>query len=132
MEWLPALWMYWLAFGSSPAPWDRGHNKAAPASRTTFGPVPDLTAINLRLIELTYQFVAAHSHCIRCGNPLGHALRVIHSDAEHSPWTASIVTSCRGWRRHRHIATAVEATNDLALGPFRVTDPRHLPPRERS
>ena len=122
MEWLPVWWMHWLALGRSPARWDRGHDEAAPATRTPFRPVPELNTVNLRLMELTYRFVAAHSHCIRCGNALGPDLRVIHSVAEHQPWTASIVVSCRGWRRHRHVATAVEATDCLELSPFRVAD----------
>jgi hypothetical protein len=120
MDWLPAAWMYWLAIGGSPSPWDGAHNEAAPAS---------CTAVDLWLVESTYRFIAAHAHCVRCGDPLGRGLRVvIRPDAEHAPCTGSIVTRCRGWRRHRHVATVVGVRNDLVLGPFRVTGrrPAHL------
>jgi hypothetical protein len=120
MDWLPAGWTYWLALGGSPTPSGWGHDETQPASPTTFGPLPDLTAVNLWLIQLTYQFVAAESHCSRCGDTLGRGLRVIPSAAEQSPWTVSIITRCHGWRRHRHLATVVEVSNDLMLGPFRA------------
>jgi len=111
MGWLPAGWywsgwVYWAALGCEPVP------------RTGSGSVPDLTAIDLWMIELTYGFVAAESRCTRCGTPLGRGLRVTPSVTTHSPWIVSILTRCRGWRRHRHVATVVEASNDLALGPF--------------
>jgi hypothetical protein len=118
MNWLPAGWMYWLALASSPAPWDGDHYEAVPIPRTNFGQVPDVGAINLWLIGITYEFVAAHSRCIRCGAPLGRGLQIIRSDAVHLPYTVSIVTRCRSWQRHSHVATVVETSNDLILGAF--------------
>lgn len=116
MDWLLQNWAYWFAL--SPAPWVFGDDEAVPVSSTIVGPHPELTVVDLWLIELTYEVVAAESHCTRCGAPLGRGLRVTRSTAEHSQWTVSIATRCGGWRRHRHVAIVGEASNDLALGPF--------------
>jgi hypothetical protein len=114
MDWLMVGWVYWSALGCSPAPWGWCEDEPVPASGA-------ITAADLWLIELAYEVVAAESRCTRCGAPLGRGLRVMPWAAGQSPWTVSMVTSCGGWRRHRHVATVGETSNDLVLGPFRTT-----------
>jgi hypothetical protein len=110
MEWLIPWWAQWLDLGDSPASWRRSHHEAVPASPT---------ALDLWVIQLTYEVVAAESTCARCGARLCHRLRVMPSAAARpGSWTLPIVTRCKGFRRHRHIAIAEEVSDDLVLGPF--------------
>lgn len=62
MYWLTEPWVQWLSFLGLPAPWSWSHDEALPASRPIFGQFPALTALDLRLIELTYEVVAAESN----------------------------------------------------------------------
>lgn len=111
MEWL-MWWAQWLDFGDSPGPWSWGRHEAV---------ATPCSALDLWLIQLTYEVVAAESTCARCGAPLGRRLRVIPSaTARPGSWTVSVVTWCKGFRRHRHVATAEKALNDLILGPLRA------------
>src|SRR2546421_9080651 len=81
----------------------------------------ELTALDLWLIRLAYEVVAAESTCARCGAPLGRKVHVVPWAVDHPPsWTVSIVTRCSGWRRHRHVATVDDGSDALLLGPLRV------------
>jgi hypothetical protein len=78
------------------------------------------TTIDVRLIQVAYEFIAAESGCARCGAPLGRGLRVTPpvSGGPPSHWRVSVVTRCLGWRRHRHTAHVTRPLKDLALGPL--------------
>jgi hypothetical protein len=123
MDWFMPPWGYWSAVGGSPTPWSWSHDQAVPAAPETFGQRADLTAVDAVLIQLAYEVIAAESSCARCGAPLGRRLRVVPSAADHPTRTASIVTRCSGWRRHRHTAAVDEASNDLLLGSLHAGRP---------
>jgi hypothetical protein len=79
---------------------------------------PDL--LDLWLIRLTYRLVATEWWCTRCGARLRRRVRVVPFGADRAgPPVVSVVTRCRGWRRHRHTAIVDELGNDLVLGRFR-------------
>ncbi|WP_405433831.1 hypothetical protein [Micromonospora sp. NBC_00617] len=118
MELFVAFWAHWLALGSSFAPATCSH-EAVPASRTLFGRRPELTALDLSLIQLIYEVVAADSKCIRCGAPLSRQLHVAKSAADYcQSWTVSVLARCSGWRRHQYVATVDDGSNGFVLGPF--------------
>lgn len=78
------------------------------------------TAVDVWLVQLVYEVMAAESRCAMCGAPLGRRLRIVPSPDGQSPsWCLLAATRCRGWRRHRHLATVAEASMDISLGPFR-------------
>jgi hypothetical protein len=78
-----------------------------------------LTALDLWLIHVVYEVVAAESTCVRCGTPLDRRVRVVPSVTDDSPLgAASVVTRCRGWRRHRHTAVVGDGADGLLLGPL--------------
>jgi hypothetical protein len=79
------------------------------------------------ILRTVYTALAEESHCSVCGAALGR-VRVVTTDHGASARSlASFATRCRGWRRHRHVAEAVEASGDLVLGPFTATRPRDQP-----
>jgi hypothetical protein len=50
---------------------------------------------------------------------LSHRLEVL--PVEFGPrrsWSVTVVTKCRGWRRHRHAAKVIDAGRHLQFGPF--------------
>jgi hypothetical protein len=103
---LPGLWA-WTRDGVEPTP--ETHVRSAGDQ-----------SVDVRLIEIAYEVLASERQCAPCGAPLGRRLLVLPSAAEHSPWAVSVVTSCRGWQRHVHVAVAEEVSNGLMLGPFRA------------
>jgi hypothetical protein len=107
------------ALSGSMAPW-AGAIEAA-------GFVPDeatrralVTDLDVELLEVLYGVVALGTRCSACGAPLRRRVRIVPSADRRSGarWPASVVTRCRGWRRHRHIA-AVDGFDHLELGPLR-------------
>ena len=76
------------------------------------------TALDMWLVQVAYEVVAAESRCAKCGSPLGRGLLLAPSSEVHPlfRWRVSIATRCSGWRRHRHVANVVKASNDLLLG----------------
>lgn len=78
------------------------------------------SAVDVWLIKLVYDFVAAEAACSRCGARLGHRLRVVPSPTHGLPprWRVSVVTRCRGWRRHGYIANVARPSHDVVLGSF--------------
>jgi len=112
MDWLAVGWT-WFWMPGNLAGWDVAGFSPVSGSRL------DLPELDLRLIQVTYEFVAALSTCGRCQAPLRRQISVTGSAGGISS-TASVVTKCGGWRRHRHVATVTESANHLALGPFRA------------
>ena len=68
--------------------------------------VGDQLLVELALVEVTYDFIASRSYCIRCGSPLGVNLRVeVQPTQGGDTWSHVRVSSrCRSWRRHLHTA----------------------------
>jgi hypothetical protein len=109
---LTPMWAYWLGLGDGvPAVWtDRG----LPAARSLA-----VTDLDAELIQLAFEVIAAESACDRCGAPLGRGVHLEPPSGECPPSAvAAILTRCRGWRRHRHLAMVCERSNHLLLGPF--------------
>jgi hypothetical protein len=125
MGWRVASWTYWLACFGVPAleSWADGK----PPSSIPYGQRAETNALDLWLVHLVYEFVAAESKCLRCGAALGRRVRVVRSAATHSPvWTVSVVARCGGWRRHRHVATVGDGSDGLMLGPLHAAGPGRL------
>jgi hypothetical protein len=82
----------------------------------------ELSGIEKWLIHRAYEGIAARSSCKKCGSALGRRLHFV-PPAGHNPssWRLFAVTRCSGWRGHRHVAGVAEASNDLVLGPFRLS-----------
>ncbi len=80
------------------------------------------SAIEMWLVRLAYEDMAAKSSCKKCGAPLGRELRFVPPDEYDPPWwRLLVVTRCSGWRRHRHSAGVAEASKDLLFGPFELS-----------
>ncbi len=116
MDWLS--WHFTSALGV-PAP-ARGNQGGGPLT----GPPGDganarPTAVDLCVIQLIYEVLAAESSCATCDAPLGRALHVAPSEvASPQSWHVLVLTQCTGWRRHGYVATAKGASKDLLFGPF--------------
>jgi hypothetical protein len=122
MLWYP-FWpgAFERAFGGLPDPSSYVHDDVPSAHAEWWGNEhPSDT--DRWLIELVYRFVAAEAACSRCGAPLGRRMRVVPSPALGRPplWRVSVVTRCRGWRRHGHIANVSQRSGDAVLGSFRL------------
>jgi hypothetical protein len=76
--------------------------------------------LDLWLVAVLYEFVAAQSSCRTCGGQLGRQVRVVTCSPgpPSERWRVSVVTRCGGWRRHRHVAEVVRPSRDLVLGPL--------------
>lgn len=122
MYWYP-LWpgAFERAAGRSPEPWSDSHDEHVRSSPAEFWGTEPPSAVDTWLIKLVYEFVAAKAAYSRCGAPLGRGLRVVPSPTlGHPPlWRVSVVTRCRGWRRHGHIANLAQRSDDVVLGSFR-------------
>lgn len=121
MFWYP-IWpgTFDRAFGGLPDPSPSVHDDRGPSPAGCWGSEQP-SAIDRSLIELVYGFIAAGATCSRCGAPLGRGVRLVPSPAlGHPPlWCVSVVTRCRGRRRHGHIASISRPAGDLVLGPLR-------------
>jgi hypothetical protein len=123
MDWILSPWLHWMDLGPAPTLSRRCHDEAGEAGEAGAadpGQRRELTALDLWLIRLAYEVVAAESACARCGAPLGRRIRLVAWAVDHpAAWTVSIVTRCSGWRRHRHVARVDDGTKALLLGPLR-------------
>ena len=77
--------------------------------------------IDVSLLLVVYEVLAADTRCSRCGAPLGRRLRVEvwPTILRSVQWRVAVRTRCVGWRRHRHTAAVGRSSGDLVLGPFR-------------
>lgn len=121
MDWNAILKDIYVAFGMlGPAP------EALVSSldeTQPFAPaVGDQLLVELALVEVTYDFIASRSYCIRCGSPLGVNLRVeVQPTQGGDTWSHVRVSSrCRSWRRHLHTALVARTTDGLELGQFNI------------
>jgi hypothetical protein len=121
--------MYWYPFwpgaferavGGLPDSSSDTHDENVRSSRAGFWGTEQPSALDRWLIKLVYEVVAAEAACSRCGAPLGRGLRVVPSPALGTPpmWRLSVVTRCRGWRRHGYIANVGRPSDDVVLGSF--------------
>jgi hypothetical protein len=98
--------------------YDRGSGK----TRTVLGGRSRFSAIEMWLVRLAYEDMAAQVSCKKCGAPLGRELRLVPPDDYDPPWWCLlVVTRCSGWRRHRHSAGVTEASKNLLFGPLQVS-----------
>jgi hypothetical protein len=122
--------MYWYLFwpgaferavGGLPGSSSAIRDEDVRPSRAGFWGSEQPSAVDRWLITLVYDFVAAEAACSRCGAPLGRGLRVVPSPTHglRPLWRVSVVTRCRGWRRHGHIANVARRSDDVELGSFR-------------
>lgn len=82
-------------------------------------PAERCTAADVWMVERAYEHIASRSYCYRCGAPLTRRRQIEETGPESRSWHLTIATHCRGWRRHRHLATVTEEAGDLVLGSFR-------------
>ena len=121
--------MYWYPFW--PGAFERAfgglsdssreiHDDDAGLSQAGFWGSEPPSAVDRWLIKFVYEFIAAEASCSRCGAPLGRGLRVVSSPAVGHPplWRVSVVTRCRRWRRHGHIANVARPSDDVVLGSY--------------
>ena len=106
--------------GAAGARVDDRHQRDAPADRTWWGP-DEPSAIDLSLIRIVYEVIAADTRCAKCGSPLGRRLRVTTWPTLRGPvrWRVAVRTRCTGTWRHVHEATVGHCPTALALGSFR-------------
>jgi hypothetical protein len=84
------------------------------------------TVIDLLLIRVTYTIGVTTTTCGKCGARLGR-VQVSPSFRDNLPaWPVLIRARCRGWRRHRHLAHATEASGDLQLEPIRMLNRKEV------
>ncbi len=116
VEWLYPIWELWTWSGSPEQPRDRAHDVevCAPVAGDEGRP----GAVDLWLIHLIYEVIAAESTCVKCGASLGRRLRLVPPfvDSPLLDWRVLVVTRCEGWRRHRHVANVVEGSKSLLFG----------------
>jgi hypothetical protein len=110
MDWLPWIWQYDACYDRVP------EARLAESASSTVGP----TTLDRWLIKMIYRTVAPESRCEKCGEDLGRRLRVLLPAEPYSVWDVLVVTRCRGWRGHRHVATVSCAGGALQLGPLRL------------
>jgi hypothetical protein len=124
MEWLLTPWGFWAAPpGAYRGSRWAGTGLLSPPADAGWRAEP--STVDLDLIRSLYEVLAGDATCARCGAPLGRRLRVVSRPAGEPPrWATSVVTRCRGWRRHRHTADVIEESKDLRFGPLR---PTHAP-----
>jgi hypothetical protein len=97
--------------------WELGHAPPGAARPPTGATLP--TDLDLWLVQLAYEVIARESRCGVCGARLGRSVRATPSPHTHPAcqWQVTILTTCTGWRRHRHRADAV-AGQDVQFGAF--------------
>ena len=77
------------------------------------------SAVDLTLIKLVYEFMAADVPCSKCAASLGRKVELTpDTSGAVESWSITVITRCSGWRRHQHTATVSESHQELILGPF--------------
>ena len=78
------------------------------------------TDLDVWMITVVYEFVAAQSSCQTCSSELRPRVRVVTWPAglPSDGWRVSVVARCAGWRRHPHVAKVARPSGDLVLGPL--------------
>ena len=110
MDWFPWIWPYDAYLDRVP--------EARSADRTLDALCP--STLDKSLIEVIYRTVAPESRCEKCGQALGRRLQVLSPAKPCSAWDVLVVTRCRGWRGHRHVATVSCARDGLHFGSLRL------------
>lgn len=93
------------------------------ARRALPGPPEAPTELDISLIRVLCAAMAEDAACGRCGAPLGGRLRIERplGPSPFAGWYLGVLVRCRGWRRHRHLATVTSRSGDLVLRHFRPT-----------
>lgn len=114
--------MYWVP-SHPPDPSDKRCDQPIHTSGAGFWGSEPPSADDEWLIQVVYETIATRAECAKCGAALGRGLRLISMPALYPTprWRVSVVTRCRGWRRHSHSATVARPSMDIALGAFRPT-----------
>ena len=121
MEWLFAPWELMSALGGPSGCPYQGYDEERLRTSTSMGGRAELSAVEMWVLRLSYEALAAQSNCGRCGSRLGRKLRSLWpSDAYPRSVRMLAMTRCSGWRRHRHVAVVTESSEDLLLGPLRL------------
>jgi hypothetical protein len=120
MEWLFAPWEFMSALGGPAGCPYQGYDEERRTTSTSTGGRAELSAVEMWVLRLSYEALAAQSNCGRCGSRLGRKLRSLWpSDAYPHSVRMLAMTRCSGWRRHLHVAAVTESSDDLLLGPLR-------------
>jgi hypothetical protein len=117
MEWIFAPWQLACGLGG---PY-QGYDEKRRTPGTVLGEHAELSPVEVWVLRLSYQDLAARLNCERCGSRLGRELRLLLPSATYPPSVRMLaMTRCSGWRRHRHVAVVTESSEDLLLGPLRL------------
>ena len=76
----------------------------------------DPSTLELDVIRVVYEVLVEEAGCAICGAPLQ---RVINIELRQRFFRAAeivVSTNCRGWRRHRQVATVLHRDGDLLFG----------------
>ena len=118
MDRLCLPWHFATGLGM-PIPSKGNHDDRGPNGRPGLRGFARPSPVDVCLIQLTYEILAAETSCARCGAALGRGLRAVPPDVFYlQAWRLLPVTKCTGWRRHAYVAAARESSKDPLFGPF--------------
>ena len=85
------------------------------------GYVPPPKDIELQFIAIAYECETAWTTCERCRAYLRADVEVVVAPSSAAPWwCVQVVARCRGFRRHRHLATVTDEDGHLRFGAFHI------------
>jgi hypothetical protein len=123
MEWLFAPWEFMSLLASPSGYHYQGYVEERRTTITGMGRPAELSAVEMWVLRLSYEDVADHLDCGRCGARLGRKLlSLLPSDAYPPSVRMLAMTRCSGWRRHLHVAVVTESSKELLLGPLRLKE----------
>jgi hypothetical protein len=129
MEWsLPCYWAGVLSASAGQTTlW--GWPRPSPTEPAAHNECAEPTALDLELIRVVYEVLVERVDCAVCGAQLHRAVNVELTQPSFATAQILVATHCRGWRRHRYVATVAERAGELRfgqLGPTDRTRPREL------
>jgi hypothetical protein len=119
MDWLFSNGWSESALGHPSAQQHQDYGQGPWGADTVTGGRGGFSAIELWLVRLAYEDMAAELGCKKCKAHLGRELHFVPpGDFDPPWWRLMVVTRCSGWRRHRHVAGVTEAAKNLLFGRF--------------